>query len=473
MKVSASRLPLSAAGIRSLIVLGSACVVLAWAILLGGWLSAEARLSRINRRVAQDTKAVAVGDELELAILRERREDLLWEATNKKEYWQKGDEYLADAEQIASGLDSYVNTPREGTLVSQIQEEMTTLREQSRATMLMPSQVEPKLTELLSDVRLFKAHNQNRVEGSIQATDELHRRITYWMVGLSLGTVGMLSVGGWGIVRRVVRPTLAVIRTADDFGAGDLGARAPILHEDELGILARTFNNMADDIADREENRLQFVAMVVHDLKNPVHAIEMAAKALDWPRTTEEQRRFYVQGIKDEAVHLRGIIQDLTDDIQVANGRFSIRKAKVDLSTLVRQFVDEQTKTLTTHKIVTHVDEGCTIDGDAARIERVLMNLVSNAVKYSPPNTEVSLSVQREDSHAVLTVSDEGPGIEEEDLEVLFQPFGRGRSADTLAEGTGMGLYVVKQIVEAHSGGINVESVPGHGAKFIIRLPLV
>ena len=88
-------------------------------------------------------------------------------------------------------------------------------------------------------------------------------------------------------------------------------------------------------------------------------------------------------------------------------------------------------------------DEGCLIQGDARRIERVVMNLLSNAVKYSPRNTCVTVRVQKEDSQAVLTVSDQGPGIAEDDLGVLFQPFGRGRSADTLAEGTGVGLYVV------------------------------
>lgn len=113
------------------------------------------------------------------------------------------------------------------------------------------------------------------------------------------------------------------------------------------------------------------------------------------------------------------------------------------------------------------------IQADADRINRVLMNLVSNAVKYSPRETRVTLRVEKSDSQAVLTVSDQGPGIAPDDLKVLFQPFGRGRSADSLAEGTGMGLYVVKQIVEAHDGKIEVHSEPGHGATLEIRLPLV
>ena len=472
MKAKTPRVPISSIRIRTLIVLGAACVVLAWAILMGGWLSTKARLSRIDHRVAFDVKALGVADELELAILRERREDLLWEATKDNVHWQRGNEYLAAAEKTVSEFDPYINTPVESDLVARIANEMQTLREQSRSTTLMPSQVEPKLTELIALVSNFKLHNQERVEESILAADGLHRATTHWMIGLSLATVGLLSVGSWGIIRRVVRPSLTMIQTADAFGGGDLRARAPVLYEDELGALARTFNNMASDIADRERNRLQFVAMVVHDLKNPVRAIEMAADVLGGPDPTEEERRFYVGGIKEETARLRGIIRDLTDDIQITNGRFSFRKTEVDLSTLVRRFVEVQSKALDTHKIDVKVDDGCIIRGDAERIERVLTNLVSNAVKYSPPNTRVALCVERQDSQAVLSVCDEGPGIAEEDLRVLFQPFGRGRSADTLAEGTGMGLYVVKQIVEAHDGRIGVQSEPGHGARFEIRLPL-
>ena len=100
------------------------------------------------------------------------------------------------------------------------------------------------------------------------------------------------------------------------------------------------------------------------------------------------------------------------------------------------------------------------------------LNLVSNAVKYSAPGTRVTVRVEAKEQLAVLSVSDEGPGIGEEDLRVLFQPFGRGRSADAFAEGTGMGLHIVKQIVEAHGGRIEVQSEVGRGSTFRVSLPL-
>jgi len=245
------------------------------------------------------------------------------------------------------------------------------------------------------------------------------------------------------------------------------------VHDDELGTLARTFNNMAGDIADREKDRLQFVAMVVHDLKNPILAIDMATRVLGPSHATEEERRSYLDAIRQEVKRLRGTIRDLTDDIQVVNGRFSIRKTEMDLGMLVRQFVQAQRNTFATHEILVETDEDCTVQADADRINRVLMNLVSNAVKYSPRGTRVTLRVYKSDSQATLAISDQGPGIAKEDLQVLFQPFGRGRSAHTLAEGTGIGLYVVKQMVEAHDGRIEVHNEPGRGATFEIRLPLV
>jgi signal transduction histidine kinase len=472
MKLGLPRIPFPALGIRRLIVLGSACILLAWAILLGGWLVEKSKLSHIDRRIAQDVKALDETHELELAILRERREDLLWEATGNREHRQTADEDLADAERVASHLDSYVSTPAEQDLSNLIHREMRTLRTLSQSPTLAPSQVAPRLADLLSAVRLFREQNEVQMAQSLQAADRLDNLITDWAIGLAVGTAGLLSVGSLGLIRRIVRPTLAIMDSAAAFGQGNLAARAPVLHSDELGALARTFNNMADDIADREKERLRFVAMVAHDLKNPALAIEMAARLLRGAAGNEKEQSFYLQAMTEESRRLRTIVRDLTDDIQIASGQFSLQKTPVELCALVRRLMEGQAAASPSHQIIVETQEECTVLGDPSRLERVVMNLVSNAVKYSPRHTRITVKVEKKDSFAVLVVADEGRGISKEDLRVIFQPFGRGRSADTYAEGTGIGLYVVKQIVEAHGGRIEVESELGHGATFRVRLPL-
>lgn len=459
--------------IRLFVVLWAGSALLAWAVLASGWLTAKSRLTHIAGQVIDDTRALDATHRLETAILAYQREDRLWRATGQDSYRQRADTHLKAAEQITRDFAPHVGTAKERGLWLAVQDKLKEFREQLDSAAAVPAQTEiGEMGGLLSLVSDFQAENAGQMEQSIEAASRVQAMVTYWTLGLALGTALLLSAGAWSLMRRIIRPTLSLTRMAEAFGQGDFSVKAPILYNDELGALARTLNNMASDIADREKNRLQFVAMVVHDLKNPVLAIEMAARMLPRLDTTEEQRRGYLDGITEEAAHLRGIIRDLTDDIQVANGRFSIHKAEVDLGALVQQFTEAQRRAFTGHEIVVETGEGCLVQGDARRIERVVMNLLSNAVKYSPHNTCVTVRVEKEDSQAVLTVSDQGPGIAQDDLGVLFQPFGRGRSAEALAEGTGMGLYVVKQIVEAHDGRIDVQSELGHGATFRIRLPL-
>ncbi len=459
--------------IRILVALWAGSVLLAWAVLVGAWFVAKNQLTRIAGQVANDVEALDTTHRLEAAILAYRHDDLLWHATGQGSYQDNEQSYLSAAERVVGDFRLYVDNPREQELVEEIQEKLGVLRSQVALTGAKPTDIEVgSAYDLLRVVHDLQLEEETQMKASIQLATHLQDEVSSWAVRLSLGTAVLLFAGALHLMRRIIRPTLALTTAAQSFGQGDFAAQAAVLHDDELGALARTFNNMAGDIADREKNRLEFVAMVVHDLKNPALAIELAARLLRGPNATAEERQGYLAGITEETAHLRGIIRDLTDDIQVANGRFSMHKAEVDLGVLVQQFVAAQRGVFKTQEIVVETDEGCLIQGDARRIERVVMNLLSNAVKYSPPDTCVTLRVEKEDSQAVLTVSDQGPGIAEDDLGVLFQPFGRGRSAEALAEGTGMGLYVVKQIVEAHGGRIDVQSEIGHGATFRVRLPL-
>ncbi|MCL5280444.1 MAG: HAMP domain-containing histidine kinase [Planctomycetes bacterium] len=459
--------------IRMLVALWVASVLIVWTILVGGWIVAKDRLARIGTQVTTDIQAMDATHKLEAAILSYRHDNLLWHSTDQNSYEQDERGSLATAEQIADNFARYVSTPTEEELLAKIQKKLSILRSQLSVAAPGPTQIEAGSTfDLLGVLHDLQIENEGQMEASIQAANRVQNEVSDWATGLSVGTAVLLFAGALNLMRRIIRPTLALTKAAQSFGQGDFSAKAPVLHDDEMGNLARTFNNMAGDIADREKNRLEFVAMVVHDLKNPVLAIDMAARLLQRADALEEEHRGYLKGIQEETAHLRGIIRDLTDDIQVTNGRFSLHKVEIDLGALVRQFSRAQGRTFTAHEIAVQTEEGCMIQGDARRIERVVMNLLSNAVKYSPPNTRITVQVRKEDSQAVLTVSDQGPGIAEDDLGVLFQPFGRGRSAEALAEGTGMGLYVVKQIVEAHGGRIEVQSKLGHGTTFCVRLPL-
>jgi two-component system sensor histidine kinase MtrB len=221
------------------------------------------------------------------------------------------------------------------------------------------------------------------------------------MLGLSAATGVLLLLGSHSVINRVVRPALVLTEAADNFGRGDFSTRAPILHEDELGALARTFNNMAGDIANREYNRMQFVATVAHDLKNPVLTMEMAGRLLGDLSPTDEQRP-YVDAITDEATRLRVTLRDLMDDLQVASGYLAIRKTEVELQSLVRRLVQTRAKAFADHEMIVETLE-CTVLGDARRLERVVMNLLSNAVKYSPSDTRITVRVEKQESFGVVS----------------------------------------------------------------------
>jgi signal transduction histidine kinase len=164
----------------------------------------------------------------------------------------------------------------------------------------------------------------------------------------------------------------------------------------------------------------------------------------------------------------------LLDASRIQIGQFNLERRPVDLGKLARRIAGEMARTLPGHSLeYRQPSEPVIIDGDALRLEQVLLNLLQNAVKYSPKGGPITLSVERRDSEAVLFVSDQGIGIPAAAMPLLFQRFFRaGNAAGSTLSGMGVGLYVVQEIVSRHGGRVGVESTEGKGTTVTVYLPL-
>jgi signal transduction histidine kinase len=298
-------------------------------------------------------------------------------------------------------------------------------------------------------------HEGNALEG----------RVRLWTPALIALAAVAVGIGGWKLWARIFRPTLGLAHAAESFGDGDLGARAPVLAHDEMNDLCRTFNSMADAILDRESDRLNFVATVAHDLKNPLVIVGGAAHLLKTKEMPPDQQDEWLGRIARNSRQMESIVTGLLDGVQSVTGRLHLEREEVDLSRLcndvVRDWADIEKPQ--GHGLRYEGSDNCTVLGDRKRLERVLINLLSNAVKYSPKGGEVVVSIWKQGTSVRLEVQDQGKGIAPEDIERVFEPFTRLNHTRRMASGTGLGLVSVKKIVEAHGGTVHLRSELGKG----------
>ncbi len=232
---------------------------------------------------------------------------------------------------------------------------------------------------------------------------------------------------------------------------------------------------MAAALAAQRHEQVAFLGGVAHDLRNPLSALAMSVGTLapEGPMPPEKSIRRTVATIRRQVTHLERMIGDILELTKIEAGHVELQPDVRQLEPLVREVVSLFEVTSGGQRIKASIpDEPVRVRCDAMRIEQVVSNLVSNAIKYSPSGRDVEVSIAREGSHAVIAVSDHGVGIGPLDQARLFEPFRRvGLSKETIP-GVGLGLFVVKRIVEAHGGRIYVESSLGRGSTFRVFLPL-
>jgi two-component system sensor histidine kinase ResE len=223
------------------------------------------------------------------------------------------------------------------------------------------------------------------------------------------------------------------------------------------------------------------LAEIMHELKTPLMAIRSASELMSRPNLPQEKHGELVQMIKREAARLSKMTQDFLDFARLESGRVQLAREVVDLGVLVRDVAHIAEAQANDRGITIALDlpadlpgygSSRAVVGDSDRLKQVLLNFVSNAIKYNVENGRIHLHTSLQNNEVAIAIADTGHGITPEDAAHLFERFYRVPTSEKSAEGSGMGLAIAKKIVEQHNGRITVDSVVGQGSTFTLHFPL-
>ncbi len=289
----------------------------------------------------------------------------------------------------------------------------------------------------------------------------------------ALVAIAFASIGGMWYATRLVRPINAITATARSLRQGDREARTGLDGDDEISVLGKTLDEMADAIeADRELER-RLTADVAHELRTPLQAIQATVEAMQDGVLPADEERLGI--VRDETVRLARLADAILELTRLERGSLPFAMEEICLATPVRAAADSLAALIDAAQLTltTQIDECVKVVGDADRLQQAAGNLLSNAARYTKPGGSIDVTLVAEAGCAVLRVSDTGIGIAEEDLTNVFGRFWRADAARATATGgLGVGLAVTREIVERHRGTIVAERREGGGTVFSIKLPL-
>jgi len=313
-----------------------------------------------------------------------------------------------------------------------------------------------------------------QVGASLQSVDATLRRVAGLLTAGSFLAILAAGIVGFALARAALRPidqvTQAALRITR---AEDLSRRLPEpTVQDEVGRLTATFNEMLGRLEDLFRAQQHLVADVSHELRTPLTTIQgnldlLRRGALEDPGA----RREALRAIEVDVGAMSRLVTDLLLLAQ-ADAGVKLEFQPVELDTLLLDVYRQAQRLSQGVRVKLGEEDQALVMGDPDRLRQLLLNLVDNALKYTPPGGEVTLSLQREPGWVCISVADTGIGIPPEDLPHIFERFYRSDKARTRGKGgTGLGLAIAKWIAEAHNGRITVESAPGKGSTFTVWLP--
>ena len=266
--------------------------------------------------------------------------------------------------------------------------------------------------------------------------------------------------------RSITRPVEQLTVAVEAYGRGDLGKRSGLeASQDEVGRLARAFDEMADRIQAARKGEKELLANVSHELRTPLARIRVAMALID---ASDPAVRHRLATVEEELDELERLIADVLTSSKLELSAQPLRKVRVDLAALVEKSCSRAL--LLSQRVVAVIEPGLALEADEALVSRALDNLIDNARKYGGDEA-TRVSARRSDGEVLVAVSDRGPGFAPDELERVFDPFYRGTSARGQSSGFGLGLSLARRVAEAHGGTIQARNAPEGGAIIELHLP--
>ncbi len=303
---------------------------------------------------------------------------------------------------------------------------------------------------------------------------------------LNVGIGGLLLASFLSFLfsRSLSRPLIRMNEVALAMSEGDFSRKVEVRTSDEIGILSNSLNTLSYELRDKiltleklDQTRKDFLAGISHELRTPLTIIQGYAEALqDDIVASEEERRGLVDGIVEEMGRLKRLVSELLDLRKIEMGQETIELAKIDALPILKKSVDKM-KTLADSKSINldiEIEKSLPVLANTDRLEQVMLNLIENALRFTPIGGIVSIKAKRVDGFAHISVIDSGSGIPQEEQELIWEKFYKTDKSRARKDGggTGLGLSIVKRLIEKMGGSVGLSSLPGRGTTFYFTLML-
>ncbi|NDI36687.1 sensor histidine kinase [Chengkuizengella sediminis] len=306
---------------------------------------------------------------------------------------------------------------------------------------------------------------------SLENVDQTVFNIYSVSIGIGLMILFVIFLVSITLAKSIASPINELTKASEKIAQGNFKSKIKETYIDEIGTLAKTFNVMADELTKNEKMKNEFISSISHEIRTPLTSIKGWSETIVSGDLSDKQETMEgLQTIQDETERLIGLVEELLDFSRYQASSLTLKKKSFNFTKLINEVIF-QMKTKVKEKnmnIIFHYDQELLITGDKNRLKQVLINLLDNAIKYSPKDTAITLKIEKNENNVNLHISDEGVGINKNELTSVTKMF---YQVDANQSGTGLGLAICQKIIELHQGQLYIKSSKNEGTTVTVSLP--